>query len=163
MNETTDFNLFYHRHKQTVTQICYSYTKNIFDTEDLVQDVFIKYLEKRPVFKDEAHEKYWLIRVAINRCHDFYKKNRPRINVDQIKISEAIADKNEDENSKHMFELICLLEPMYKSCIILYYYEDLSVKEISKVLKTSESTIKKRLERARSQLKKTWEDKTNGR
>lgn len=52
----------------SVLRLAYTYLKNISDAEDIVQDVFIKVMETKPDFRDETHEKAWLLRTAANLC-----------------------------------------------------------------------------------------------
>ena len=62
-----------------VRRICFMYLKNYQDVEDVFQEVFLKYILYEKTFESDAHEKAWLIRVAINACKDilrspFHKK-----------------------------------------------------------------------------------------
>lgn len=56
------------RYKDTVFKIAYAYCKNKSDSEDVFQEVFLRYFRKGPVFKDTDHEKAWFVRVTINCC-----------------------------------------------------------------------------------------------
>lgn len=58
----------YQRHVDTVYRVCYSYMKNRADTEDMVQDTFIKLISSGVLFQSAEHEKAWLIVTASNLC-----------------------------------------------------------------------------------------------
>ena len=57
----------------TVRRICFIHLKNHADVDDVFQEVFLKYLLHDSPFESDAHEKAWLIRVAINACKDVLK------------------------------------------------------------------------------------------
>jgi len=137
--------------------ISYGYLHNKYDAEDIVQDVFLKYLANKRVFTDLDHEKYWLIRVTINLCKDFLKKKK-RVNID-VEYVKNIANSN-DENQILKYE-INKLPDIYKDVIVLYYYKNYPTKDIANMLKTSDSNVIKRLERARQILKERMIDYEN--
>lgn len=151
-----DENLFeqkYHMYAQMIKNISNTYLKSNFDSEDAVQEVFLKYLNNYYKFinKNEEYEKYWLVRVTINYC-----KNKLKSKKETYLDYEAIDSKELKQTSSinDIYEKICNLSEKYKSVIILYYYEDMSVKQIAKTLKISESAVKMRLKRGREELQK---------
>lgn len=151
------FNEKYYLYKPMIYRIAYSYVHSKIDSEDIVQDVFIKYLETDQYFQTLDNEKYWLIRVTINTSLSFLRKTwKQRVFLDDEMINKTIDSStnirfNEEEN---MFEIIYHLPHKYKEVIILYYYEDLSINQISTILKITTSNVKKRLERARNIIRK---------
>lgn len=152
-----DFEEIYYKHKQTLYNISYSYLKNVSDSDDIVQDVFMKYLNSNNDFKNDDELKYWLIRVCINACINEIKSTYKKRVVLDNDISLNNDSLNEDNE---IFNYVYNLPLQYKDVIVLYYYESYSVNEISKILKISQSNVKKRLERGRNILKtKIGEDK----
>ena len=151
------FEEIYYKHKQTLYNISYSYLKNVSDSDDIVQDVFMKYLNSNNDFKNDDELKYWLIRVCINACINEIKSTYKKRVVLDNNISLNNDSLNEDNE---IFNYVYNLPFQYKDVIVLYYYESCSVDEISKILKISQSNVKKRLERGRNILKtKIGEDK----
>ncbi|NLM62036.1 MAG: RNA polymerase sigma factor, partial [Clostridiales bacterium] len=63
----------YDRHVDTVYRVCYMFMKNRADTEDMVQNTFIRLMKDKTVFQSVEHEKAWLIRTATNLCKDHLK------------------------------------------------------------------------------------------
>ncbi len=61
------------RYGDTVMRICMVYLKNTADTEDIFQEVFLKYAQSDKAFENEEHKKAWIIKVAINACKDMIK------------------------------------------------------------------------------------------
>ena len=146
-----DFNDKYYLYKNTIYSIAFSYVHNTVDADDVVQDVFMKYLNSNEQFKDNDNEKYWLVRVTINTCKSFIKKAwKQKVNLDDDQIIHTPYKQNTDIS---LFEIVYNLPQIYKEVIILYYYENLSIIDISKTLKISISAVKKRLERARNIIK----------
>ena len=139
----------YDKYAAMLYRLCAVQLGNISDAEDVVQDVFVKYISALPVFNDEEHEKAWFIRVAINRCHDKRRSKFFRNTVPLESISELAAA---DEGSSALEELMRLPEK-YRSPLVLHYVEGYSVKEIARIMELTEATVKVRLHRARAQLK----------
>ncbi len=150
-----EFEKKYQNYGKMLYKIAFLYVGNSSDAEDVLHDVFIKYLETKKTFKDENHEKAWFIRVTQNKCFDRLKKAE-RKNVSLSFVEETAYE--ESENLKEVLKRVLELPDKYKSSVILYYYNDMTVKEISSILKISVSAVKMRLERARRLLKLELED-----
>ena len=150
-----EFDAKYNDYGKMLFKIAFLYVGNSADAEDILQDVFIKYLSGRYSCKDSDREKAWFIRVTQNKALDFLKrKGRKNISLDDIE--NFTYEKN--DNSADILREILALPEKYKSSVILYYYNDYSVEEISKILKISKSAVKMRLKRSREILKTELED-----
>ena len=146
----------YNEYGNMLFKIAFLYLGNASDTEDVLQDVFTKYLCGKYKFKNTEHEKAWFIRVTQNKCLDYLKKSG-RKNECIEDVSATATYKNNDMEQDVISKVIALPEK-YKSAIILFYYNDYTVEEISKTLKISKSAVKKRLQRGRDILKLELED-----
>lgn len=152
------FEEIYKLYSQELLNISYGYTKNKDDSFDIIQNVFYKFLNREKDFKEKNNEKYWLIRVTINESKDFLRKKKKIAIVDSTTIDLLETEtKENNEKIELLLTAIKKLPDKYKSVIILHYYDLLPIKEISIVLKVSESAVKKRLERARNMLKEEME------
>lgn len=150
------FEIKYTLYSQMLFNICYGYTKSKNESEDLLQNIFLKYLKCNKSFKSLDDEKYWLIRVTINECKNFIKLGYKRKEIfDFEKISNSPSQQNNE--IAILKRTIDLLDEKYKAVIILYYYESLNIFEIANALNISISSVKKRLERARNKLKQLME------
>lgn len=151
------FKLKYEKYSKLLFRIAFLHLGNTHDAEDILQNVFIKLLYNAPAFKDDEHEKAWLIRVTQNTCRNVLKssshKNHCELNEELAAGSTADISKAIDISNK-----IKGLPANYKTAIFLYYYEDLTVGEISKILKISQSAVKMRLKRGREILKTELEE-----
>ncbi|MBQ8232792.1 MAG: sigma-70 family RNA polymerase sigma factor [Lachnospiraceae bacterium] len=146
-------------------KIAYLRLKSVQDAEDVVQEVFYQYLKKTDGFSDEEHEKAWLIRVTLNACRKVWRSawNRHRSDEDVV-LYENFADGNSqpgpEENLVAMDERRMLLEAVgtlpakYRDVIHLFYYEEMSVKEIAEATGRKDSTVTSQLTRGRELLRK---------
>lgn len=138
-------------------RIAFVMMKNAFDAEDVVQDTLIKYIEhieSGKSFGTEEHRKAWLIRVDSNLCKNrlrFYK-NHPKISVEQL---SRFYEKEEDTR---LMDSLLLLPAKYREILLLYYVEGYQGKEIARMVKLSESAVRKRLERGREKLRVILEE-----
>lgn len=139
------------KYSDTVKRICVVYLKSHSDTEDIFQTVFMKYLLSSNEFESDEHEKAWFIRVTINSCKDllksFFKKNTVPLEI----IAEQSAEMP-SENS-HVLEAVLSLPKKYKEVVYLYYYEEYTAVEISKILSKNVNTVYTLLSRAKALLK----------
>ena len=87
----------YERHKNTLYRICYAYMKNPADTEDAVETAFYRLISTGPRFQNEAHEKAWLIRTAVNICKNELKAWRRKTeNIEDHKELGGAGDVEKD-------------------------------------------------------------------
>ena len=145
----------YNRHVDTVYRICFSFMKNASDTEDMVQETFVKLILSEKRFKTRAHEKAWLIVTASNTCKDALKSWRRK--VENIEDYPSLEDKDTHFGGENdMLQGILSLPDKYKEVVYLYYYEGYDTFEIAKMLHCSGSTVRNRLSRARKLLRKYY-------
>lgn len=140
------------KYSDMVYRIALTRCGTIENAEDVFQEVFIKFSEKAPTFENEEHEKAWFIRVTINLTKNM---NTSAWNRKVITLDESINFETKEEND--VFSAVCSLPQNYRTVIYLLYYEGYKVKEIAKIMKKREGTIKTWLFRAREILKKEIE------
>lgn len=110
----------------------------------------MRYIRSGKEFADEEHRRAWLIRATINCSKTllssaWFRKTSP--------LEDTLT--TELEEKSEVYYAVMDLPVKYRTVIHLYYYEDLSVSQISGLLKTKETTVKSQLHRARSLLKET--------
>ena len=148
MRTDQELTQLYYRHVDTVWRICYSFMKNKADTEDMVQETFLRAFSWAKPFQSEEHEKAWLIVTASNLCKDALKRARRR--------DEPLEEHGEltaPQHSSEVLEAVLALPEDYKAAVYLYYYEGRSAKEIASLLNCPQATVRTRLARARRRLK----------
>ena len=132
-----------------ILRLAYSYLHNLQDSEDILQETLMRYIQKAPTEIRESQQKAWLLRVASNLCKDRMRYKNVHT-TDELK--ETLADKKAD-NLSFVWDAVKSLPMKYREVIHLFYYEGYSTKEISGILKRKESTIRSDLRRGRQQLK----------
>lgn len=141
----------YERHVKTVYRICFSYLKNSSDTEDMVQDTFLKLLQYGGRFQDFEHEKAWLIVTSSNLCRNqlrhWWHKRRADLDTENLR-GDAISFEIDET-----FQALMYLPEKYKLALYLYYYEGYNSVETAKLMKKNESTVRGYLHTGRKLLK----------
>lgn len=136
-----------------VYRLALARTGTVYDADEVYQEVFLRYIRKNPEFKSEEHRKAWLIRVTVNCSKSLlssaWRKKTQALD-DSIMAPGIIFEEKED---RQLYYELQQLPPKYREVIHLFYYEDMPVKEISRVLHRSSSTIRAQLTRARAMLK----------
>lgn len=156
-----EFEEKYKLYSQELMNISFGYTRNKDDSLDVIQNVFYKFFNYNKTFPTLNDEKYWLIRVTINESKDLLRKKTRITILDENEIDTISFKNNTDQERLKLYKLTEKVEQLpekYRVVTILYYYDSLSVNEIMKILNLSESAVKKRLERARTMLRKEMEE-----
>lgn len=144
------------RNSQRLFLIALSFTKNKDDSEDIIQNVFLKLWKNSGTFEDETHLEKWLTAVCVNECRNYLKTPFRKRCVELCELTDTI-EFDSTQNSD-VFNAVMSLPQKERTVIHLFYYEDLSVKEIAELLKQSNSAVKTRLHRARKNLKEMLGD-----
>lgn len=116
--------------------------------EDVVQEVFLRYVRKTPLFAEEEHRKAWLLRTTINCCHSVKTSAWSRRTVP---LEQDVAVRMRERSE--VYYALLQLPPEHRTVIHLFYYEGYAVSEIAALTNTREATVKTRLFRAREKLK----------
>ena len=156
---TTNYEDLITKYSATVFRCAYSYVNNRSDAEDIMQEVFLKYLVKKPIFNNETHEEAWFLRVTINMCKSYLKSS-------WLKKRDIMTDNMENdiciERDPDLWELVRQLPEKYRVVVVLHFVEGYTIKEISRILKKNQSTIGTWLERGKKKLRKAMEEGENG-
>ena len=135
----------------TVRRLCMIYLKNYADTEDIFQNVFLKYATSSIKFENDEHEKAWFIRVTINKCKDLLKsffRNRTVSLDDIVEKPEAISS-----DYREVLEAVLSLPQKYRNVVYLHYYEGYSAPQISHILGKNVNTVYTLLTRSKKMLR----------
>ena len=135
-------------YSQSMIKIAFAYLKNIADAEEVTQEVFLTYLQKRPVFENSEHEKAWLIRTTINKSKNmlktgWFKSRNP--------VPENLSYLPKEENE--VLQAVLSLDKKYRIPIHLHYYEGYSIQEIAVIMQAKSATVGTWLARGRVLLK----------
>lgn len=139
----------------TIKRLAMVYLKNPQDTEDVFQNVFLKFSLLDKDFETPEHERAWFVRVTVNQCKDFLK-NFFRSKTVPLDILEDITALSREKTD--VLKTVLSLPEKYREVIYLFYYEDYQAKEIGKILGKNTNTIFTLLKRGRDILKKKLEE-----
>ncbi len=130
------------------------YLKDRYLAEDAVQETFLRVYKSYSKFQGLSSEQTWIYQITINICKDMLRsrKKTPVTDATALDLLQA-DDKMEDVETKSIVLEILKLPAKYKDVVVLFYYHDMNVRDISNVLHISESAVKTRLSRARDLLK----------
>ena len=140
------------RYADTVRRLCVIHLKNHADSEEIFQDVFLKYVLSSVSFESEEHERAWFIRVTINACRDLLRRFfRSRV-VSIDEIAEQAAPENEDH--REVIEAVQSLPERYRDVLYLHDYEGYTAPQIAGILGKNVNTVYTLLKRAREMMRK---------
>lgn len=149
------------QYAEHLLQLAYFYTKDRYSAEDIVQEVFMKFLEAN--YEERGTVRAYLSRMTINKSKDYLKSWAYKKVQLKEKWSFEKSKKKKDallvEDERNLIgHAILNLSLEYREPIILYYFEEMSVAEVAAVLAIPENTVKTRLKRAREKLKPLLQD-----
>lgn len=169
---TGDMELFselYDRYGNKVYRKAISMVKDLDTAKDLTQEILIKAFLSLGKFEGKAKFSTWLYMITYNYCIDFLRKKKRTLDREQ-EISEhesELADEASDEKEvlememERLAELLEMIPTEDKSMLLMYYQDDMSIKEIQAHFNLGASAVKMRLSRARKKLKKLYEEQYN--
>ena len=139
----------------SVWRLALAQTGSKEDAEDVDQDVVLRLAQSATEFSSQEHLKAWLLRVAVNRCHDVarLRSRRPAGPLDSMPFEPSDAGPLSPDEVRALWEAVGELPESMRVVIHLYYQEGYSGKEIAGLLGLEPSTVRTRLQRARAQLK----------
>lgn len=144
-------------HQRPLLRVCYLYLHDESMAEDAVQDTFLKALRSLSGYRQEASEKTWLTRIAINTCKDMLRSAWLR-HVDRRVTPDMLPHQSAaDPYNSEVTAAVMNLPRKERETIILYYYQDISTVDIARMMGISQPAVSGRLDRARKKLRKALE------
>lgn len=126
-------------------------------SDDLSQETFIRCWEKIGTFKGISSFRTWMYTVAHNILSDYYRSRSRQVQLDEYLQDTAIRSTDDDTSVETRYDSASALRPLSdieKSCVILYYMNDLSVSKIAQIVSLPAGTVKSHLSRARAKMQK---------
>lgn len=140
-------------------KIAYTYVKNKDDALDIVQETVYKAYISYKKLREKKYAKTWLVRILINNANDYIKKNKKIISLNNEYLDVLCKDDNNNIEDKIIIDKVLNdLEENEKSVIILKFFEDFTLKDISKIMGLPLSTVKSILYRTLKKLKVNVEE-----
>lgn len=150
-----------------VINFAYSYVHNYHQAQDIAQDVFLRAFQNADSFRGDSTVKTWLLSITANRCRDHLRswsvRNESFTMTEQTprpandNTEQSVVDKLASDS---VWQTVLTLPVKYREVVVLYYFRDLSTREIGETLNISEEAVRTRLHRARGLLKARMEGET---
>lgn len=160
------FDLLYEKYKNLLIRTAYLITGNKPDSEDAVQETFVKVYLHISELKHDAGLKPWMMQILVRTAYRIGKKRSREVPDEEIEsLSEGQAVLSplgqliKQEEAGMIFRAVEALPVKQRTVVVLYYYNELSVAEIAKMLACREGTVKSRLHTARKFLKGELENR----
>ena len=154
MNQEQEFSELVHRHKSTIYTVCYMFSKDNDEVQDLFQDILTNLWTGFDSFRGEAQQKSWVWRVALNTCISVErrKKNRPGAAQLSMDIDLYADDDNDILQVQALHKRINSLG-LVDRAIILLWLEDMSYEEIGSIMGITSRNVGVKLFRIKERLK----------
>lgn len=146
--------------KEQFAQLVKEYTPNLYrlalgilhnseDAQDAVSESILKAYEKIHTLRKKECFRAWIMQIAANEAKRIYGRNKRNVHVENMEdyMPEFLDDYHE------LWDIVIKMDIVYREVIILYFYEQLSIREIGKILHIPEGTVKSRLSRGKKLLK----------
>lgn len=129
--------------------------QNRQDAEDAIQEALYTAYEKLDSLKSPDKFKPWLLKILTNTAYDILRRRRTVLSLEDVELT---AGQEDAALSLTLSHAVAQLPPDYRQVVTLYYYEDMSVRQIADIVGCAESVVKTRLFRARKRLRALLED-----
>lgn len=138
---------------QSMYRVAFGILRTEEEIADAISNTVVIVFEKIKTLRNEEFFKTWLTRILINECYKICKQNKKIIYLENC--NQGNLTYNDTYADFETRDLIKKLDEDLREVVVLYYFENFSIKEISKIVKIPEGTVKSRLSRARKELEKT--------
>ena len=157
-DDQKQFSVMVRQNKNTIFTVCYMFSKDQEEVNDLFQEVLIRLWQGFDNYKGNSKERTWIYRVALNTCISFDRKKR-RHNKKQVYMGDNLFGCNEHDSQQTevLHKRITRLRPLDRA-IVLLWLEDISYEEIGSIIGITAKNVSVRLYRIREQLKNMSND-----
>lgn len=152
-NKETDFSRIVREHKSTIYTVCYMFSKDKQEVDDLFQEVLVKLWQGYATFQGKSDLRTWIYRVSLNTCISIDRKKKRR-KTQPLLEGIDLFDKNDADNRQTdmLHERIGRLQP-FDRAIVLLWLENMSYDEIAQIVGISVKNVSVKLYRIKEQLK----------
>ncbi|MBS4958545.1 MAG: sigma-70 family RNA polymerase sigma factor [Clostridium sp.] len=136
--------------KLNIYRVARGILSNEHDIEDAIQNTIIKAYEKINTLKKNEFFRTWLVRILINECNEIIRRNKRVVSINESNHEERYNDCYENID---LTKAINSLSEELRVTTVLFYFEDMSIKDIASILNIPNGTVRSRLSRARKILR----------
>ena len=148
-----EFEQLVQKHKNTIYTVCFMFSKDSEEVNDLFQEVLIAIWQGLPTFKGQSNIATWIWRISLNTCISCERKKKKNVTVPLSMDVDYFEDKDADaQQVRKLYERVHQLKP-FDRAIVLLWLEGIPYDEIAAIVGITTSNVATRLFRIREQLK----------
>jgi RNA polymerase sigma-70 factor (ECF subfamily) len=138
-------------HQGALFKTAFGVLQNEEDAEDAVQEAIFTAYEKLDTLRAREKFKPWLMKILIRSCYEIIRRRHHTVSLDEYE--DQAQEKDNWVENMALWQAVGRLSQELRAVVVLFYYEDMSVREIGRILNISESAVKTRLTRARQNMR----------
>lgn len=146
------FCTYINNYKLNMFRLAKSIVRNDADAEDVTSEAILKAYRNIKDLRSFASFKPWVLKIVVNEAYSLVNKRKRVMYLEELEVPEE-SNETHLRESGELWAAVEKLEDEFRTVTILFYYEDMSIKDISKTLSIPVGTVKSRLARARQKLK----------
>ena len=145
---------WYDQYGTDVLRLCFMYMRNKADAEDAAQETFLKVWRNLDRFEGRNHcsARTWIMRVACNTCKDLLRKSWRKHEERTITEEDLAKLGNASREDRELIMDVMNLPEKYRSVLLMVYWQGMTIRETAEILRSTQSTVCRRLEKARSMI-----------
>ena len=149
------FDVFVHKHYEEILKFCTYHCADMSYAEDLTQETFVRFFAKLSDYHHMGKTQNYLYTIAGNLCRDYYKKSKESLSEEpSMEVQDSLQPEADKILNKVSVETaLNSLPDELREVIVLYYFQELKLTEISEVLQIGLPLVKYRMKQARMRLK----------
>ena len=157
-DQNEHFERLVNQYQPSLLRTCYMYLRDQEQAKDAVQETFFKAYRNLGAFRGESAEKTWLMKIAVNTCHDM-RKTAWSLHMDRRVTPEMLPEASVpfEEFEEGLIVEVMNLPLRLREVVLLYYYQNMDTNEIAETLGIARSSVSGRLQRARKKLRDVLE------
>lgn len=148
-----------HLYEAAMYRLAFGMLKNEEDAGDAVQEALLTAYVHLESLKDEKKFKSWIMRITANASIDILRKRKDMLSIDEYDVPDC--DNGSREEKMDLWDAVCSLQKEYRAVVILFYYEQMSIKDICRILDMKQANVKTRLSRGRKKLRAILQGEVN--
>ncbi len=144
------------RYQLRLFRFAYRLLSDRSEAEDAVQETFVRVFKALPAYRPDGYFSSWIYRIALNECRRRRRSNRLTLSLDAVPQTAQGPDPQQTmmvtERNRQLREAIAAMPEHYRIVMMLFYFDEMSVDQISRTIDVSVSAVKVRLHRGRGRL-----------
>ncbi len=143
---------------QSLYRLAFGLLHNEEDASDALQEALCTGYEKLDTLREASRFRPWMMKITANAAYDILRQRHTLVSLDEVEEMAQREDTVSRTDCISLKEAVDSLPSEYQTVVILFYYEDMTARQISEIIGVSEGLVRTRLSRARQMLRKIWKE-----